>query len=520
VAIGTIRYPWRNVEEGETSSRLKIVKYMYFREWDWIVAVGVYEQDIYAPISPATRSAVTLFGASVLLVILFTWGMSRLIARPVIRLSKAAERLSAGDLDQAVSVSAGDGSDEVAVLARSFADMARQIRDKEEDLERQVAERTRELKDSREQYRNLVENALDCIVTADRSGTITFANSGMVTLLDIERKQIIGRKIWEFYRGGIEKAHDIMKKIREEGSIRNYEQTLLIGDRSIPILTSATMLYDVKGNEVGTMGIFTDITKLKDLEDELARTQVDLAQVHKLRALGDLVAGVAHEVNNPLMASMTMLRVIERNLGSYDDKLRKQVEVLKKCNRRITKIVYHLREFSRQTEIEKIRIDINLPLSNALLISTQQLLNMQIELELDLAADLPRILADANLLEQVFLDLFANARDAMQDMEGAKTLRVRSRAGEMNGRPTVEIEVSDTGPGISLEIQDKIFEPFFTTKPIGHGTGLGLPICHGIIENHDGWIDLETSAETGTVFTIRIPAVEDDQGPQTEEKSG
>ncbi len=501
--LGTIRYAWRNVEEGETAARLKIVKYMYFRNWDWIVAVGAYEDEIYAPVAPATRSAMTFLGASLVLMVLLTWFMSQLLAKPVVALCKGVRRFAEGDHDELMAV--GDGKDEVGVLGRAFATMARQINQKKGELEQTVRSRTRELNDSREQYRNLVENGVDCIVTADLSGTITFANRGMEELLGQSRDTMIGRKIWEYYRGGFEKARDIMARIQREGSIRNYEQQLITADRLIPIMTSATMLYDTQGESVGTMGIFTDATKLKELEEELSKAQVNLAQTHKLRALGDLVAGVAHEVNNPLMASTTMLRVIERNLGKDDDKLTSQVHVLQKCNLRITKIVHHLREFSRQTEIEKKRVNINLPLRNALLISNQQLLNLQIVIEKDLAEELPDILGDANLLEQVFLDLFANARDAMDGIEGKKTLRIRSFKSEHGNMSTVVVTIHDTGPGIASDIQDKIFEPFFTTKPVGLGTGLGLPICYGIIENHYGKIGLTSDAQNGTTFTIHIP---------------
>jgi len=501
---GTIRYPWRNVEEGETLSRQKIVKYRYFKEWDWILAAGAYEEEIYGPLAPAEHGALLLLGAGVLLVIVLGWLLSRRISGPVIRVAEAAALLADGDLTEPVPE--GPGDDELALLARAFNAMARDVGRQKTELERLVAERTRELEDSRERYRSLVENTIDCIVTADGEGTITFVNVGMERLLGVERDALIGHKIWEFYEGGLEQARYIMRRIRRDGSLRNYEQKLIRGDRKIPIMTSATLLRNAEGYEVGTLGIFTDITKLKQLEAKLSTAQVNLAQTNKLRALGDLVAGVAHEVNNPLMASTTMLHVIEKNLDECDEGMRGRVELLKKCNERITRIVDHLREFSRQAEIEKQKIDVNQPLANALLISTQQLMNMQIAIERDLTDDLPPILGDANLLEQVFLDLFANARDAMEDQQGERRLRIATRQDRLDDRPAVAIAIGDTGPGIPPDVQEKIFEPFFTTKPLGKGTGLGLPTAYGIIEEHGGRIDLETEPGRGATFTIRLPA--------------
>jgi signal transduction histidine kinase len=182
------------------------------------------------------------------------------------------------------------------------------------------------------------------------------------------------------------------------------------------------------------------------------------------------------------------------------------LQVLEKCNERITNIVTHLREFSRQTDLEMKRIDINEPLSNALLISTQQLMNMEITVQQDLAADLPQVHADANLMEQVFLDLIANARDAME-AQPPRRLQIRSRLDPDPKQPMVVVEFQDSGSGIPPGIQDKIFEPFFTTKPLGQGTGLGLPICYGIIEKHEGHLTFESDEKTGTIFRIRLPAV-------------
>ncbi len=511
---GTLRYPWKNVEEGETRERMKIVKYRYFKDWGWIIAAGAYEEEIYQAIAPVEGYATALVLLSVFLVIAFTWMMNRLVTRPVVLISEASSKLAEGDLSQ--TVAGASRRDEVGVLARSFNTMAAQIREETALLERLVEERTQALVESREKYRSLVENTVDGIVTSDLSGEITFANSGMEKMIGRPREEIIGAKIWSFYKGGIEQARHIMRRLREENNITNYEMELIALEGPLPIMTSASLLRDADGKETGTLGIFSDITKLKRLEEDLRKAQVNLAQTMKLRALGDLVAGVAHEVNNPLMASMTMLHVIMQSVPEDETKLHSRLDVLKRCNSRIMNIVNHLRDFARQSNIERKRIDINEPLSNALLICSQQLMNMHISVEKDLAEDLPAINGDANHLEQVFLDVIANARDALEPVEGEKSLSLRSYTDGLDGNPAVVVEIRDTGPGISPEVIDKIFEPFFTTKPVGKGTGLGLPICYGIIEEHCGRIDVESEAGQGTTFTIRIPAIVLDIEPTQE----
>ncbi len=502
-AIGTIRYPWVNREEGETVPRMKIVKFMYLSKWDWIVAAGAYEEEIYAAVGPVENYTFLLIVLSVFLVLFLTLAMNRFITRPVVMISKAASRLANGNLEQNVHVESE--RDELAILANSFNKMADQIRQETENLERLVDNRTKELKESIEKYRNLVESTVDGIVTSDRSGTITFANTGMVKMLGFERDFLVGRKIWKFYVGGIEQARSIMRLLKAEGNITNYEQKLIAKDRNIPIFTSASLLRDSEGKKTGSLGIFSDISVRKKLEKDLQKAQASIVQTMKLRALGDLVAGVAHEINNPLMASTTMLHIIQKNLDGCDTKMNARVDLLRKCNERITKIVNHLREFSRQSVMEKAPISINEPLENALIICTQQLLNMQVHVEKSFTEELPLIMGDSNYLEQVSLDLIANARDALESCECEKKLCVGSMLSELDGKPAVAAFIQDSGPGIPQNIQDKIFEPFFTTKGAGKGTGLGLSICYGIIEEHGGRIDLDSSPENGTKFTIIIP---------------
>ena len=224
-----------------------------------------------------------------------------------------------------------------------------------------------------------------------------------------------------------------------------------------------------------------------------------------MRALGELVAGVAHELNNPLMASQTILHVLLKNLRE-DYPERDRLELIKKCNNRIERIVEHLREFSRQTEPELSELDINKPIENALMITEQQLLSHNMSIEKRLSKDLPKVMGDSNQLEQVFLNLISNARDAMDEVKGPKELTISSYRTEDEGVPMVAVSVKDTGEGIPEENLDKILEPFFSTKPVGKGTGLGLSLCFGIIQTHGGRIEIKSQPGKGTEVTILLPA--------------
>ncbi|MCJ7686931.1 MAG: ATP-binding protein, partial [Desulfobacteraceae bacterium] len=228
-------------------------------------------------------------------------------------------------------------------------------------------------------------------------------------------------------------------------------------------------------------------------------------EASKMRALGELVAGVAHELNNPLMASQTILHVIFKNLPD-DYPERERLEIIRKCNNRIEKIVEHLSEFSRQTKPEFKEIDINQPVENALIITGQQLLNHNISIVRRLSQDLPKVIGDSNQLEQVFLNLISNARDAMAEITGPKELTILSYMSEYEGSPMVVVSVQDTGEGIPEENLNKVLEPFFSTKPVGKGTGLGLSLCFGIIEAHGGRLEIESQHGSGTEVKILLPA--------------
>jgi histidine kinase len=175
---------------------------------------------------------------------------------------------------------------------------------------------------------------------------------------------------------------------------------------------------------------------------------------------------------------------------------------------RASKIISHMREFGRKSDVKKEKVDLNLPLTNALEIFRQQLKLRDINVIEQLNEDLPKVLGDTNRLEQVFINLLLNARDAIEEKwlgaaygKADKTITLRTRA---DGNEVV-VEVSDTGTGISKEISEKLFEPFFTTKKVGKGTGLGLSISYGIIQDYGGSIRTVSRSGGGASFIVTLP---------------
>ncbi len=255
------------------------------------------------------------------------------------------------------------------------------------------------------------------------------------------------------------------------------------------------------------------VTKLKNIQKELVKsneelrkslevlkkTQAQLLQSEKMASVGQLAAGVAHELNNPLggilIYANLMLEKMPKGSREAED-----LERIMKETERCRRIVRGLLDFSRQTHIEAAIVDINQILQSTLALVTQQALFHNIKVTQNLDETLPKVFVDVGQMQQVFLNIILNAVEAM---EGKGELTITSKLDE--DEEHVLLTIRDTGPGIPTEVINKIFEPFFTTKPQGKGTGLGLAIAYGIVQRHKGEIIVESRVNQGTAFTVRLP---------------
>jgi len=243
-------------------------------------------------------------------------------------------------------------------------------------------------------------------------------------------------------------------------------------------------------------------------------TEQQLIQASKMATLGEMATGMAHELNQPLSVIKTaasfIRRKIDRNEELARDILATLTQEIDAHVDRASKIINHLREFGRKPEMTLEPVDVGEILKRALDIFSQQLKLREIEVELDLAPGLPLVLADAGRLEQVFINMLINARDAIEDKWNAKSAAParggkRITLGAHLEQGHVQVEIADTGCGIPEAVREKIFEPFFTTKPVGKGTGLGLSISYGIIQDCGGSIRAQSTPGEGTRFIITLP---------------
>lgn len=299
--------------------------------------------------------------------------------------------------------------------------------------------------------------------------------------------------------------------------------------------------YEIKINTSDEMGLlartFNNMTKdikrykenmenwTKTLEEEIQKKTAEIMKAHeqlinaeKLASLGRMAAGVAHELNSPLTGIVTFAHLMLKRLPPENKQDREDLEIIIEQANRCSKIIKGLLGFSRKATAERVEININTLLDSTIAMVRNQAKFHNIKFVLNYDESLPMIHVDPNQMQQVFLNLLINAADAMNE-RGQITIATRT-VGESEetpwfkmghpheGKKYIEIEFTDTGPGIPEEYMGKIFEPFFTTKPVGKGTGLGLAVSYGIIKRHGGNITVRSEPGKGASFFIRLPVEE------------
>lgn len=238
--------------------------------------------------------------------------------------------------------------------------------------------------------------------------------------------------------------------------------------------------------------------------EEIQRTHTSMIQTEKLASLGRMAAGVAHEINNPLTGIVTFSHLMKKRVqpGSLDEE---DINVIIEQTERCAKIIKNLLTFARATPSEKGEININEGLNRTIYMVKNQAKFHNIKFNINMLETPFITVGDSSQFQQIFLNMFINAADAMNEKG---TITIETRRIIIDDKPFVEIEFTDTGCGMPEEVLEKLFEPFFTTKPVGKGTGLGLSVSHGIVKHYGGRIDVESTVGKGTSFFVKLPLVE------------
>jgi two-component system, NtrC family, sensor kinase len=337
---------------------------------------------------------------------------------------------------------------------------------------------------------NIVESLNVGVLAVDLSGIVESWNTRMEQLFGVARQDAVGSQLDTLLPAQL--AEEIIRCGDDEQITGIYKQRLQHQGKAFTLNVSIAPLVSKSGERIGRLLLFDDVTQRERLEEQMTQTE-------KLTSLGLLAAGVAHEVNTPLAVISNYIQMLAKQLPGGDPR-QSIIEKIVKQTFRASEIVNNLLNFSRTGGTDVTDVDVNRVVEDTLSLVAHPLKTSQIQVVKNLNEKLPPVRGSANKLQQVFLNLFLNARDAMP---GGGMLEIRTSA--RNG--SVEIEVVDTGAGIPREYIHRIFDPFFTTKASGRGTGLGLSVSYGIIKDHSGKIDVRSTPGKGTSFHVEFPAV-------------
>jgi PAS domain S-box-containing protein len=360
----------------------------------------------------------------------------------------------------------------------------------------------KELREAYDFMNKIVQSSPNAITATDMKGNILIWNQGAEETLGYKASDVIGKmNIRKIYPEGV--ARKVMQMLKSDrsgeiGRLNSYPMVYVRRDDEIVEGNlSASIIYDANGNEIASVGSFVDLRDRLQMERALRDTQEQLLQSEKLAAMGRLTSQIAHELNNPLYGIMNTLELLKTEIPA-DNKRRKILEMALSETIRLSDLLRKMLSFSKPDQEERHPVDLNPVLDEILLLHEKQLKENDINIEVTFAEDLGLAIASKNQLRQVFLNMVANARDAMP--EGG-TLSVVTGSDS----DKVFVEISDTGIGIREEHLDKIFDSFFTTKGEVKGVGLGLSVCFGFIKDHGGDIKVKSEVGEGTTFTISLP---------------
>jgi two-component system, NtrC family, sensor kinase len=396
-----------------------------------------------------------------------------------------------------------------------------------------------------EQNKLLLENMKEGLFRINESGMLTFVNNSLCQMLGYAREELIGKDIHSIHEKEDKDALEQKINRRKEGIGDSYELNYITKDgRIIPTIVSAKPVFNLSGKHEGTVVVITDASKIKQAEQERKLIEAQLRQSDKMASIGQLAAGVAHEINNPtgfvssnlntlsdyvqkynslIHEYHNLINQLETNsgndrckelamnlkvqeegmdIGFVMDDITSLIQESLEGTERIKKIVQDLKDFAHPGEDKPRYADINRCIDSTLNIVWNEIkYKAQVKKEY---GDLPEILCFPQQLNQVFANILVNAAQAITEQGEIRIMTSLIKE-------SVEIKISDTGCGIAEKNMVKIFEPFFTTKDVGKGTGLGLNVAYNIIKKHNGKITVTSKKGYGTTFTVLVPVNNTDE---------
>ena len=395
---------------------------------------------------------------------------------------------------------------ELQISNTALKDAKMRVDDLNQELESKIEQRTRELLEQKDRTVAIIESLADGLCTVDENWKITSFNLQAEKITGYKAHEVIGKPHNEVFRSPeSHSTEELIERLKNKQTISPMEAYIQnANNQLIPIRMSAAVLKDKKGRITGAVQNFRDITEQKQLQEQLIQNQ-------KLATMGELLTNFTHEIKNPLNGMLLFATLIQTEIKDKNNEIADYAERILQEGTRIGKIASDILTFSRQTRQEYHQADIIEIIETTLALTEHQLQLDGIKVIREFEPSLPHIAVNSGRLQQVFLNLINNAQYALNKKfqhttdKHSKVLQISVHKIKKNKNEYIQIKFYDNGIGISEEDYKRLFDPFFTTKPVGQGTGLGLSVSYGIIQDHKGAIDIKSKMNEFTVSIIDLP---------------
>ncbi len=361
-----------------------------------------------------------------------------------------------------------------------------------EDAYRVLEERAMQLISIQDYTQSILRSVTSGVITVGPDDSVATVNPAAERMIGVTEEMAVAATLGSLFKedGGL--AGDVSRVLAGRAPRMTRDRTIVTrGGRTVHVQASVSRMRDVGGRKLGAVVTIEDVSEVKTLTDQLVRAD-------RLAAMGELTAGVAHEVRNPLGIIRASVQLMEET-AENQPRLHEAAEVVKHEIDRLDRVIKALLDFGRPSAPSLREVDVRSVLEEVVLFTRKFADRSKVRILEDYASDLPFVMADPEQLKQVFVNLISNAVQAMSEDGGDLTVATGCED------EFVFVRFTDSGPGIPTETLGKVFDPFFSTRD--DGTGLGLTIVHRIVDEHDGHIEVASDPEMGTAFTVHLPAV-------------